>query len=147
MAGSSNGDPNDIITSINVTPLVDVVLVLLIIFMVTARLMIPPSIPLELPKAQTGETTKVTSMAITIRKALAGHPSPLYFNGKLVSISQLKHRIQALVKRKGTKNLQAIIAADKAVPHGKIIWLLDLLRRYGIEQYAFNIDPNVAQQP
>ena len=147
MASSSNGDQDDIIVAINITPLVDVVLVLLIIFMVTARLMIPPSIPLELPKAQTGEMSKVTPMAITIRKAENRHPARLYFNGKLVTVKQLSLRISELVKKKGTKNLQAIIAADKVVPHGKVIWLLDQLRRHGIEQYAFNIDPNVVQNP
>ena len=54
MAGGANSDSEDAITGINVTPLVDIVLVLLIIFMVTAKLIVSKSVPLYLPKAASG---------------------------------------------------------------------------------------------
>ncbi|MBU52941.1 MAG: biopolymer transporter ExbD [Deltaproteobacteria bacterium] len=146
MAGGASMDDDDIIVAINVTPLVDVVLVLLIIFMVTARLMVPPAIPLELPKASTGEESKTSPISITIRKAEKNRKETFYLNGKLVTTEQLKERVKQLAKKQG-KNAQAIIAADRIVIHGKIIWLLDLLRRLGVEQYAFNIDPDQADAP
>src|SRR6476619_2032908 len=52
--GNANNDPDESITGINVTPLVDIVLVLLIIFMVTAKLIVSKSVPLDLPKAASG---------------------------------------------------------------------------------------------
>ncbi len=147
MAGKSRGDDDDMIVDINVTPLVDVVLVLLIIFMVTARLMIPPSIPLELPKASTGENNqKDMSLAITLSYAPKGKPNPLFLNGKKITYPQLTTKIQQAVKKK-KKDLQVIIAADRRVLHGKVMSLLDMLRRLGVEQYAFNIDPGQPGQP
>lgn len=146
MAGNTGGDNDDIIVAINVTPLVDVVLVLLIIFMVTARLMVPPSIPLELPKASTGQESKVSPLSIIIRRASSDKPETFYINGKLVTPVQMGLLIDKAVKKHG-KNTQVIIAADKIVPHGKVIWLLDLLRRKGVEQYAFNIDPGAIDAP
>jgi biopolymer transport protein ExbD len=54
MAGGAGGDADEAITGINVTPLVDITLVLLIIFMVTAKIIVSQSVPLDLPKAATG---------------------------------------------------------------------------------------------
>lgn len=141
MAGKSRGDDEDIIVDINVTPLVDVVLVLLIIFMVTAQLMIPPSIPLELPKASTGEDTKRDmSLSITLSYAPKGQPNPLFLNGKKITYTGLTKKIEQAVKKR-KKDVQVIIAADRRVIHGKVMSLLDMLRSKGVEQYAFNIDP------
>ena len=145
MAGKSRGDDDDIIVDINVTPLVDVVLVLLVVFMVTARLMIPPSIPLELPKASTGENNqKDLSLAISLSYAPKGQPNPLFLNGKKITYPQLTLKIKQAVKKK-KKDLQVIIAADRRVLHGTVMSLLDMLRRLGVEQYAFNIDANVSK--
>lgn len=143
----AGGDDDDIIVDINVTPLVDVVLVLLIIFMVTARLMIAPTIPVELPKASTGEdaSKNASPLAITLAYAAPDQPTPMYLNGQAINQQQLELRIQQeLGKQK--KNLQVIIAADQRVTHGKVMTLLDMLRRMGVEQYAFNIDPGAAQR-
>lgn len=138
----AGGDDEGMIVEINVTPLVDVVLVLLIIFMVTARLMISPTIPVELPKASTGEDqSKNTSpLAITLAYAPQGQPTPMFLNGQPIQPQQLESRIQQEVQKQ-KKSLQVIIAADQRVTHGKVMRLLDMLRRLGVEQYAFNIDP------
>ena len=71
MAGSS-GDPRGPITGINITPLVDVCLVLVIIFMVTAPLMMQPTLPVELPKAKTREGKETDNITITINR-IAGN--------------------------------------------------------------------------
>lgn len=142
----AGGDDDDMIVEINVTPLVDVVLVLLIIFMVTARLMVSPTIPVELPKASTGEdaSKNASPLAITLSYAPPPQATPMFLNGQPIERQQLELRIQQeILKQK--KNLQVIIAADQRVTHGKVMALLDMLRRLGVEQYAFNIDPGSSQ--
>jgi biopolymer transport protein ExbD len=138
MAKAGGGD-EEIIADINMTPFVDIVLVLLIIFMVTAKLMFSASIPLELPKASSGEDTKASQFAISIKPKKGKEPEKLYLNGKPTTMAGLQTQIAAALK--GKKKVQAIIAADRDVTHGKVILVLDLLRRLGVEDYAFNIDP------
>lgn len=140
MAGKARGDDDGAIVDINVTPLVDVILVLLIVFMVTARLMVPPTIPLQLPKASTGSSEKTpASFAISLSYAPPDQEPPLYLNGKATSYPQLQAKIKIALE--GKKGLQVIIAADRRISFGKVINLLDWLRRQGVEEYAFNIDP------
>jgi biopolymer transport protein ExbD len=138
MAKTGGGD-DEMIIDINMVPFIDIVLVLLIIFMVTARMMTPPSIPLELPKASTGVDQGEPPMAISLSYASADQPAPMYLNGRSITIKQLESEISEAVSKK--KTVQVIIAADRRVTHGNVISLLDLLRRLGVEQYAFNIDP------
>lgn len=137
----AGGEDDDIIADINMTPFVDVVLVLLIIFMVTARLIYASSIPLQLPKASTGEDVKGSQMAISVKPKQGNTPGKLYLNGKEMTLKQIKEAIADEIKKKGTKKVQAIIAADHLVTHGRVILILDMLRRLGVEDYAFNIDP------
>src|SRR5687767_11583764 len=67
MAGFSSGRPNQPITGINVTPLVDITLVLLIIFMVTAKLVVSRAVPMDLPRAASGgEVQEVFSVGLTV---------------------------------------------------------------------------------
>lgn len=146
MAGKSKQD-DDIIVDINVTPLVDVILVLLIIFMVTTQMMTPPSIPVELPKASTGEASKTSPLAITIRKQKGGAGVQYFLNGKPVTEKALEPAIAGIVQKKGKKKVQGIIAADKQVMFGRVVTVLDMLRRLGIEDYAFNIDPTPDNAP
>src|SRR3954454_8030485 len=80
MAGGSHFEDEEagrMITDINVTPLVDIVLVLLIIFMVTTTYIVNPSIKVDLPKAATGSDQSRTSLALTLTKDGA-----LYLNGE-----------------------------------------------------------------
>lgn len=140
MAKAGGGD-EDMISEINMTPFVDIVLVLLIIFMVTAKLMFSASIPLQLPKASTGEDLKASQLAISIQPKKGKQPERLFLNGKPVTFEQLKVQIRDKIKTKGKKNVQAIIAADRLVTHGKVILVLNMLRTLGVEDYAFNIDP------
>src|SRR6478672_10353471 len=111
MAGGAKHDDSDMITDINVTPLVDIMLVLLIIFMLTANLIIAPSIKVDLPKASTGEGVEPSTIALTLTK-----DGKLYLNGKETSEDAVKGFIPAEIQKK--PELQAIIAADQAVSHG-----------------------------
>jgi biopolymer transport protein TolR len=127
---NDNGD--DIISDINVTPFVDVSLVLLIIFMVTATYIIAQSIPVDLPEAATGENV-VTTLAITITEN-----GDMYLDGVKTDKSSLTRAVgQAHSKN---EDLRVVIAADKKVFHGAVISVIDLVRKLGVSKFAINID-------
>ncbi len=132
MAGGSKFDDSEMITDINVTPLVDIMLVLLIIFMLTANLIIAPSIKVELPHAATGEGTVPSTLALTMTK-----DSQLYLNGKLTTEAE----VQAFIPHElvAHPDLQAIIAADGAVSHGQVVHLIDLVRALGVNKFALDV--------
>jgi biopolymer transport protein TolR len=133
MAGSAS-DNDEMITGINVTPLVDIILVLLIIFMLTANIINKPSIEVELPEASTGEASEPTTLALTLNKG-----GELYLNGALTDEAALKTYLPGVAK--SDPKAQAVIAADKEVSHGRVVWLIDLVRQAGIYKFAINIDP------
>jgi biopolymer transport protein ExbD len=118
------------ITGINVTPLVDIALVLLIVFMVTARIMVTPAVPLELPRAsQTQDLQVIFSVSLP---ALG----PTLVNGQPVTDDQILVRL-ARDALAGARDLRAIINADGAVPHRRVIHTLDLIKTAGIARVAF----------
>ena len=135
--GPASGDDDDggqTISEINVTPLVDVTLVLLIIMMVAAPLIVNnPSIKVELPKAATGDETQKSTISLTLRKDGA-----LYWGEQPVEESEAKKRIDAEYQR--NKDVQAIISADKGVPYGNVMHLIDLVKSLGVNKFALNID-------
>lgn len=132
MAASTmqRGEP---ITSINVTPLVDVVLVLLIILMVTAGYIVKQAIPVELPKSATGEAVQIT-LAITIKP-----DGTLFLDGDPVTEIVLQKNIQEAHSR--DTDLRAVIAADGATRHKSVVGVIDLLRREGVTKFALNVQP------
>lgn len=133
MAQSAKQD-DDMITGINVTPLVDVVLVLLIILMVTASYIVSKSIPMELPNAATGESSQAP-LAISIDK-----DARLYLDGEPIS----ERDLERAAARAGAENpnARAMIAADGAARHRNVVRVIDLLRRSGVAKFAINVNPN-----
>src|SRR3982750_404841 len=108
MAGGAHFEDEDsgrMITDINVTPMVDIVLVLLIIFMVTTSYIVNPSIKVDLPKAATGTEQTRTTMAVVLNKE--GH---LFLNGAASDDVALSRFIAAELPK--NPDLQAVIAAD-----------------------------------
>ena len=132
MAGTFKHDDEDIISDINVTPFVDVALVLLIIFMVTATYIVAQSIPIDLPEAGTGEDV-VTTLAIMMTEN-----GDVYVDGIKTDDASIKKVIAKT--RKENSEVRVIIAADKKVEHGKVIRIIDLVRKLGIAKFAINID-------
>ena len=120
------------ITEINVVPLVDIVLVILIIFMVSAPLFIKPSIRVNLPEATTGKETKLSTLNITLSSN-----GKIDLNGVIVTITELRSQVAQQVKKDA--EIQAVIAADKAVPHGDVINVLDKLQLAGVKKFAINV--------
>jgi biopolymer transport protein TolR len=123
-----------IITEINVTPLVDVMLVLLIIFMLTAQLIVKQAIEVELPRASQGPSTKPTTIAIALTRDGA-----LFLNEKPVTADELRRAIAAAVA--ADPKTQVVIAGDKAVSHGRVVWVLDVIRSLKVGSFAIQIDP------
>lgn len=128
----SPSSSDDSITGINVTPLVDVVLVLLVVLMVTATYLASRSIPVDLPSGKTGEAT-TAPLTVSLTKTGA-----LYVDGVPSSEAQLRERL--VVARRADPELRAVIAADGAVPHRRVIGIIDLLRQERVERFAINVD-------
>ena len=133
MAGGAGRDDDDVIASINVTPLVDITLVLLIIFMVTAKIIVSQSIPLDLPKAASGGDTQIV-FAVSIDKE--GHV--LADKRPITTDDELrKAAADALAKN---KDLRTVIQASSQVSHGAVIHVLDELRQAGVVKIGFAIE-------
>lgn len=121
------------ISGINVTPLVDITLVLLIIFMVTAKLIVGQGIPLDLPKAKTaGAVQTVLNIAVDAQGVLSanGHPVP----------NQTALRGEASAALRANPELRAVISASSAVSHGQVMSVLDTVRDAGVTRIAFAAD-------
>jgi len=129
-----------VITEINVTPLVDIMLVLLIIFMLTAHLIARQAIEIELPRASQSTALPPTILAITLKADGA-----LFLNDRPVTPAALRDAIRATVAR--DPKAQAIVAGDKRVSHGRVIWVLDTVKSLGITQFAIQIDPAAITPP
>jgi biopolymer transport protein ExbD len=132
MSAATVHPDEEIITGINVTPLVDVTLVLLIIFMVTASYIMARSIPVDLPAAGTGEDV-VTTFAITITAEGA-----TYLDGKRAGDADIREGIREA--RAARKDVRVVIAADRDVRHGRVVGAIDLIRKEGVSKFAINID-------
>ena len=129
-----------IISGINITPLVDITLVLLIIFIVTAKLIVTPAVPLELPRAsQTEELQVVFSISVSATGATL-------VNGQRVTDDRAIARL-AKVAFENNPSLRVVIAADGAVPHRRVIELLDQIRGTGIARVAFGALPPEPANP
>lgn len=121
------------ISDINVVPLVDIILVVLIIFMVTAPMIMKPSIKVNLPKAASGEQTVKTQLSITIAA-----DGGLTLNGKKADNNSIS--AGAAEALQANPEVQAVIAADKDVPHGTVVQILDLIKGVGVKKFAISID-------
>ena len=133
MAGQASRG-RGIISGINVTPLVDVTLVLLIIFIVTAKIVVAPAIPLDLPRASEGESVQV------IFSVLLPDDGRLLVNGGVVANHEaLVVRARSALQE--NRELRAVIQADGAVPHRQVIAALNSLKRAGVTRVAFGARP------
>jgi len=121
------------ISEINMTPFVDIVLVLLIIFMATATFMVEGKIPLNLPKASTAEVKEIKEKKIEITIKKDGN---LYFNNKPIKFAQLKEELKGI---KG-KDITVILRSDKDTKFENVVKIIDLCRQEGIEKYMIETE-------
>ncbi len=134
-AGATSRGPAAVITGINVTPLVDITLVLLIVFMVTAKLIVRrQALPLDLPKAASGEAVQEL-LAVTVdtdgRVEIDGQ--------RFDDDDALMARIRSKVRDE--RDTRSVLQADGNVPHRQVMHALDLLRRAGVAKVAFAVMP------
>ena len=135
MAGGSlyQDDDSPAITDINVTPFVDVVLVILVVFIVTAKLIVARGVEIDKPKASTGGDVQST-LRVSIQR-VENAPPKLYVNGDLVTndadaVAKIK-----VIAAQSTKP-KAIIAGDTNVAYGGVMHAIDLVQQAGVTAIA-----------
>ena len=137
--GARQGDDETPITDINVTPLVDVVLVLLIILMVTATAIVrQKDIPVELPEAETGDAKQneqPTTLAVSIDQE-----GQIYLDAEKITIEGLETK--ARESREKDPETRAILNADARIPHGQVVKVIDVLRQANVIKFAINVRPS-----
>jgi biopolymer transport protein ExbD len=134
MAGGAFGSSDDeLISGINVTPLVDVVLVLLVMFLITAPVLYQSAIKVQLPKAKSGEQAEKSPINFMVSK-----DGELSWDQKKLSWEELTKRLAQLGPQASEQT--ALISADQATPHGTVIKLMDALRQAGLSRFALNVE-------
>lgn len=133
MAAQSQSD-DEIISGINITPLVDIVLVVLIIFIVTASFVLRHNIPVELPKASTGQESTAGLLNLAIDRQGA-----LFLNGQPATLDELPKAIES-ARAKDAK-VSAFIAADVQAQYGSFARVVDRLRLEGVTDIALDTQP------
>jgi biopolymer transport protein ExbD len=133
VAGTGDDDGDDLISGINVTPLVDIVLVLLIIFMVTATYIVRASIEVELPRVAHGGEAVGTLLSVVITRDGA-----LYLDGARRSDAELVASTRAAVAKDA--DTRVIISADKGALHGMVVHAIDLVRGAGATRFAIHVE-------
>ncbi len=133
MAGGATSKKG-MIVGINVTPLVDITLVLLVVFIVTAKIVVTPAVPLDLPTASEGQEVQM------IFSVLLPVDGSILVNGAVIAgVAELENRARQTLTSNET--LRAVIQADGAVPHRQVIKVLDTLKRAGVTRIAFGALP------
>lgn len=128
---------NQPMSDINVTPLVDVMLVLLVIFIITAPLM-TSQLALELPQAETpaAEQALEPESAVAIGIDAQGQ---VFWEGEAVNAEVLRERLQQAAKADPATELQ--LRADTAVPYGRVVQLIGMAQSVGLSRIGFVADP------
>ncbi len=142
MAGGAANGGSSMINGINVTPLVDIMLVLLIIFMVTAKLVVAPTSALgvQLPRSASGDAVQIIFSVQLTRQGGS------YVNGHAVA-SDDAIKLQADQEQAQHPDLRAVIQADGEVLHRRVIHVMDLLSQAHVNNIAFAVDLSAPQEP
>jgi biopolymer transport protein TolR len=131
---ATDGDDGTTITGINITPLVDIALVLLIVFMVTAKAIVAPAIPMQVPTASTPVALQVSlTVAITADGALT-------LDGARMPDGDALGRAARARAGSSPADVHVVIAASRATSHGSVIGAVDALRSVGITKIAFAVE-------
>jgi len=133
MAGKFDFDDEGI-NEINITPFVDVVLVLLVIFMVTAPVMLKESLKVNLPKTLTSD---ISSKSATVGLAIT-REGQVVLNGKLFSEESLNQELSRISSSDPETNF--LISADVDSRHGDVVKMIDLLKRNGLNRFALQVE-------
>ena len=121
-------DDDKEISEINMTPFVDIILVVLIIFLATATFIVEGKIPLNLPKSESAETKEIKEkkIVITIKK-----DGTIYLDDKKTSLKVLGKKLSSL-----PNNTIVVLRADRDVPFQEIVSVIDVCRLEGLDKYT-----------
>lgn len=135
MAGSmpENNEESGIISSINITPFVDVVLVLLVIFMVTAPMLVKDVLEIKLPKTLSGDGKMMQTLGVAVNK-----DGNILLNGQITDEEGLKTAAREALSKDADS--QAIVSADVEAAYGKVVRVIDILKTSGVERFAVQIE-------
>ncbi len=132
MAGGSSPTQGPIV-GINVTPMVDVVLVLLVIMMVSATYIVQQSLKVELPKTAMSDESTSSPAAVTITRDGA-----FFYGGSPVDEATLVARLRSAVAT--NPDVSLVVTADERAYHGSVVHVVDLAKVEGVSKFAINVD-------
>ena len=133
MAGTMGGGGRvRTISAINVTPLVDVVLVLLVILMVASTYIVAQTLKVTLPKSKSTDGTADKPQTVAILK-----DGSLRWNDQPVSEPELTRDLATAVKADAEVNV--VVSADESVKHGRVVHVIDLAKQQGVTKFAINV--------
>lgn len=136
----SSRDDDEMISGINVTPLVDIALVLLIVFLVTAKVLVSPALAMSLPTAShTADVDSPFSLELGADGKVLVGGVPAESDASIVTLARAAHARNAEVR--------AILRVDGAVPHARVIRAIDLIKEAGIDRIAFGVASGRASSP
>ena len=136
---SPSSEQDDVISQINITPLVDIILVILLVFIVTTSMVMKSSIDMSLPKASSGQEVKEELINIALTKEgvlyIDGKPSQfdeiaVYFDLKKKSLSLEEYN-----------NISVLVSSDSEVNYGDFVKVLDQIREDGIVNISLDVSP------
>ncbi|MDD2581117.1 MAG: protein TolR [Desulfuromonadaceae bacterium] len=134
MAMGGNNNNRAVMAEINVTPLVDVMLVLLVIFMVTAPMM-QQGVQVNLPKADTKAMAPAEeSVVVSVDKG-----GKVFINSEAVSAGDLRNRLSAMFATRVKK--EVFLKADAGVPYGEVVRTMADIKGAGIERLGMVTEP------
>lgn len=133
-------ESDSLLAEMNVIPLVDVVLVILIIFMISAPVLMKAGFQVELPKGQAGDTLKDKNLTISISAE-----GQLAVDGRPIDEKTLKDLV--LVKMAQHGDIMVVLSADRLVQHGVVVRVMDLVKGWGIKRIGIAVDPQISQNP
>src|SRR5438093_11996043 len=123
--------PPMLITRINVTPIIDVALVLVIILLVTAPLLSVADLPVNLPEARTREAEDERNVSVTL-----GADGSIAVDDKVVDAAGLRASLAARLAERGNRDVLVVIRADSSTPFARVRALLDEARGAGARRLA-----------
>jgi biopolymer transport protein ExbD len=132
MAGDVGAGKGKGLVAINVIPLVDIMLVLLIIFMVTAVVQSVKNVPVQMPKAATGVGGPSTAIQLSLDRS-----GILHLDGQVVDRANAQRMLRESMRRDST--VQVLISADEALNYSRVVEVLDLIRLAGVGRYALKV--------
>ena len=136
---TSGGKHSELMSEINVTPFVDVMLVLLIIFMVTAPMMIQ-GLNVDLPEATAKPLdSEKEHLVITINK-----DQQVYINDFEVTVESLRDKLIKVLQ--GRSDRDVYLKADKSIPYGIVVQVMAEIKGAGVEQLGMITDPTIIEK-